>query len=78
MPRTTTSFIIAEILVDYGFIVRYPEGKDSLTGYSYEPWHLRYLGKDLAKKVYNSNLTYDEKYAHYAQDDYKFYQLLQH
>ncbi|GFI41465.1 putative carboxypeptidase YodJ [Thomasclavelia cocleata] len=53
----------AEILVDYGFIVRYPEGKDSLTGYSYEPWHLRYLGKDLAKKVYNSNLTYDEYYA---------------
>lgn len=51
------------ILADYGFIIRYPEGKDSLTGYSYEPWHLRYLGKDLAKKVINSNLTYDEYYA---------------
>lgn len=53
----------AGILADYGFIIRYPEGKDSLTGYSYEPWHLRYLGRDLAKKVYNSNLTYDEYYA---------------
>lgn len=53
----------AKILVDYGFIVRYPEGKDSFTGYSYEPWHLRYLGKDLAKKVYDSKLTYDEYYA---------------
>lgn len=53
----------AEILSDFGFIIRYPEGKDSLTGYSYEPWHLRYLGKDLAKKVKKSNLTYDEYYA---------------
>lgn len=53
----------AEIISDYGFIIRYPEGKDSLTGYSYEPWHLRYLGRDLAKKVKKSNLTYDEYYA---------------
>ena len=53
----------AEIISDYGFIIRYPEGKDSLTGYSYEPWHLRYLGKDLAKKVTKSKLTYDEYYA---------------
>lgn len=51
------------ILADYGFIIRYPEGKESLTGYDYEPWHIRYLGKDLAKKVVNSNLTYDEYYA---------------
>ena len=38
-------------LANYGFIIRYPENKDTLTGYSYESWHLRYLGKDLAKKV---------------------------
>lgn len=50
------------ILADYGFIIRYPEGKEHLTGYSYEPWHIRYLGKDLAKKVLDSNLTYDEYY----------------
>lgn len=53
----------SQIIADYGFIIRYPEGKDSLTGYSYEPWHLRYLGKDLAKKVTESKLTYDEYYA---------------
>ena len=49
----------------YGFILRYPEGKEYLTGYSYEPWHYRYLGEALAKKVYDSGLTYDEYYAYY-------------
>lgn len=38
----------------YGFILRYPEGKESITGYMYEPWHLRYVGKDLAAKLYNN------------------------
>ncbi|MDD8049389.1 MAG: M15 family metallopeptidase [Thomasclavelia sp.] len=50
-------------LADYGFIIRYPKDKESLTGYSYECWHIRYLGKSLAKKVTNSSLTYDEYYA---------------
>ncbi len=50
-------------LADYGFIIRYPDQKDKLTGYLYESWHLRYLGKDLAKKVSQSKLTYDEYYA---------------
>ena len=44
----------------YGFILRYPKGKDNLTGYMYEEWHYRYLGEELAEKVYNSGLTYDE------------------
>lgn len=44
----------------YGFIIRYPQGKENITGYIYEPWHLRYLGKDLATKVYNSGLTLEE------------------
>ena len=52
-----------EQLANYGFIIRYPEGKEALTGYAYESWHIRYLGKDLAKKVIKSNLTYDEYYA---------------
>ena len=38
----------------YGFIIRFPKGKDSITGYKYEPWHLRYVGYDLAKKLYNN------------------------
>lgn len=49
-----------DLLDDYGFILRYPEGSEHLTGYSYESWHLRYLGVDLAKEVLESGLTYDE------------------
>lgn len=49
----------------YGFILRYPEGKENITGYMFESWHYRYLGKELALKVYNSHLTYDEYYALY-------------
>jgi len=46
----------------YGFIIRYPKDKENITGYAYEPWHLRYLGPELATEVYNSGLTYDEYY----------------
>ena len=49
----------------YGFIRRYEEGKKSITGYSPESWHYRYLGKELAKKVYEEGITYDEYYAFY-------------
>ncbi len=44
----------------YGFIISYPEGKEDITGYAYEPWHIRYLGKDVAKKVNESGLTLHE------------------
>ena len=44
----------------YGFIIRYPKGKEKITGYKYEPWHIRYLGKENAKKVYESGLTLEE------------------
>ena len=37
----------------YGFIIRYPKDSERITGYQYEPWHLRYVGEDLAKKLYN-------------------------
>lgn len=47
----------------YGFIIRYPKGKEKITGYSYEPWHLRYLGVDIATEIYNSGLTFEEYYA---------------
>lgn len=46
----------------YGFIVRYPKGKQHITQFIEEPWHLRYLGSELATKVHDSNLTYDEYY----------------
>ena len=44
----------------YGFIIRYPKGKEHITGYKYEPWHIRYLGVDIATKVYSSGLTLEE------------------
>lgn len=46
----------------YGFIIRYVEGKDNITGYMYEPWHIRYVGIDLATKLYNNGdwLTIEE------------------
>ena len=44
----------------YGFILRYPEGKESITGYMYEPWHYRYVGVESAKKIFDSGLTLEE------------------
>ena len=44
----------------YGFVLRYPQGKENITGYMYESWHVRYLGKDWAKKIYDSGLTLEE------------------
>lgn len=51
----------------YGFILRYPEGKEHITGIAYESWHYRYLGVELATKVYESKLTYEEYYAYYCE-----------
>ncbi|MBQ7500623.1 MAG: D-alanyl-D-alanine carboxypeptidase family protein, partial [Clostridia bacterium] len=44
----------------YGFIIRYPQGKEAVTGYMYEPWHIRYLGVDIATDVFNSGLCLEE------------------
>lgn len=46
----------------YGFIQRYPKGKENITGYKYEAWHYRYVGKKIAKYIYDNDLTYDEYY----------------
>lgn len=46
----------------YGFIIRYPKNKTKITGYSYEPWHIRYVGKNLAKYLKKNNLTLEEYY----------------
>lgn len=48
------------VLPEYGFIIRYPEGKEELTGYGYESWHLRYVGVEVAKEITTSDLTLDE------------------
>ena len=51
---------LAENCWKYGFIIRYPQGKENITGYKYESWHVRYLGEDLAKKVTDSGKTLEE------------------
>ena len=50
----------------YGFIIRYPEGKEHITGYKYEPWHYRFVGKDAAKVIYDENITFEEYYRYYV------------
>lgn len=52
----------AEHCAEYGFILRYPAGKESITGYMYESWHFRYVGTELAKKITDSGLTMEEYY----------------
>ena len=47
-------------LAKHGFILRYLEGKDNITGYSYEPWHFRYVGKKDAKKIAEKGITFEE------------------
>ena len=47
-------------LYKYGFILRYPKDKESITGYNYEPWHIRYVGKLPAKIIYDNKLTLEE------------------
>jgi LAS superfamily LD-carboxypeptidase LdcB len=51
---------VHNILHSYGFILRYPKGKESITGYPYEPWHIRYVGEELASKLLEQNLTLEE------------------
>ena len=50
---------------EYGFILRYPMGKEWITGYSYEPWHYRYVGTDAARIIHEEGITYEEFYAKY-------------
>ena len=47
----------------YGFILRYPEGREEEFGYSSESWHFRYVGEEIAKYIYENDLIYDEYYA---------------
>lgn len=46
----------------FGFILRYPKGKEQITGFKYEPWHYRYVGIDVATEIYQNNLTLEEYY----------------
>ncbi|KKE79466.1 carboxypeptidase [Bacilli bacterium] len=51
---------IKEHAAEYGFIIRYPEGREDITKYQYEPWHLRYVGEKAAKEIMENDLTLEE------------------
>ena len=50
---------------EYGFILRYPKKQSQIFGFAYEPWHLRYVGKEVAKRIHDEDITFDEYYAYY-------------
>lgn len=51
---------IHKYLSKFGFILRYPKGKEDITGYSYEPWHIRYVGVEHANIIFQNNQTLEE------------------
>lgn len=63
---------VAENAHSYGFIIRYPKGKAKITGYAYEPWHIRYVGKGLATYLYENGLTLEEYYNYTPGKDFDF------
>ncbi|MDP3487724.1 MAG: M15 family metallopeptidase [Bacillota bacterium] len=65
---TTEGIWLRENAHRFGFIIRYPKGKEHITGYSHEPWHLRYVGLEVAEYIYTHNLTLEE----YFQDKYDY------
>lgn len=60
--NTSESKWLRENCYKYGFVIRYPKGKEGITGYMYEPWHIRYVGKELASKLYKDGdyITFEE------------------
>ena len=52
----------------YGFILRYPKGKEDITGYRYEAWHYRYVGVDVATYIYENDITFEEYYAYFVEN----------
>ena len=58
--QTNEGAWLAENAHNFGFIIRYPKGKSDITGYNYEPWHIRYIGKEIATEIYNKGITLEE------------------
>jgi D-alanyl-D-alanine carboxypeptidase len=51
---------LARHAAEFGFIIRYPKGKEAITGYAYEPWHIRYVGKEIAQEITAKGITLEE------------------
>jgi len=60
LGNNQTSRWLANNAHRYGFIIRYPEGKEHITGYTYEPWHVRYVGVNVATEIFEQRLTLEE------------------
>ncbi len=63
---------LAENAHFFGYIIRYPKNRSDLTGYAYEPWHIRYVGKDLANYLFTNNMTLEEYYHYTPSKDFDF------
>lgn len=57
---------------EFGFIIRYPKDQFDSTGYAYEPWHIRYVGEDLADYLYTNNMTLDEYYKYTPSEGFDY------
>lgn len=64
--ETPEGLWLAEHAYEYGFIIRYQKDKTDITGYNYEPWHIRYVGKEIADELQTSGETLDQYYEHIA------------
>ena len=58
--NTPESAWLAEHAHEYGFVIRYPKGKEDITGYQYEPWHIRYVGSKVATECYERGICLEE------------------
>lgn len=70
--NTDSALWLKEHAQEYGFILRYPKGKEDITGFSYEPWHFRYVGVEYAEKIKNAGTSITmEEYFHIEGGDYE-------
>ncbi len=69
--ETPTGVWLAENSHEHGFIIRYPEDAQEITGFSYEPWHLRYVGPETATDVVEQGVTLEEYWDQPAAPDYE-------
>ena len=58
--ETPEGIWLAQHCHEYGFIIRYPKGKTEITGYIYEPWHIRYVGQEAAAEITALDVTFEE------------------
>lgn len=63
---------LADNAYKFGYIIRYPKDRSEITGYAYEPWHIRYVGRELAQYLYVNDMTLDEYYHYTPSDDFDY------